>query len=92
MGIVNVNDDSFFAGSRVSGAEQFVARVEKLFGEGADVIDIGACSSRPGSTYPGEEEEWRRMEPVLEVVRDKFLPRFTDSQPGGDYTGPRFSS
>ena len=91
MGIVNVNDDSFFAGSRVSGAEQFVARVERLFGEGADVIDIGACSSRPGSTYPGEEEEWRRMEPVLEVVRDKFLPRFTDSQPGGDYTGPRFS-
>ncbi|MBO4417593.1 MAG: dihydropteroate synthase [Bacteroidales bacterium] len=72
MGIVNVNDDSFFAGSRVSGVEQFIARVEKLFGEGADVVDIGACSSRPGSTYPGVEEEWRRLKPVLEVVQKRF--------------------
>lgn len=91
MGIVNVNDDSFFAGSRVSGAEQFAARVEKLSGEGADVIDIGACSSRPGSTYPGEEEEWRRMKPVLQIVRDRFLPRFADAGPGETYSGPRFS-
>ena len=73
MGIVNVNDDSFFAGSRVSGVEQFIARVEKLFGDGADVIDIGACSSRPGSTYPGVEEEWRRLKPVLEVAQKRFL-------------------
>lgn len=91
MGIVNVNDDSFFAGSRVSGVEQFIARVEKLFGEGADVVDIGACSSRPGSTYPGVEEEWRRLEPVLEVVRDRFLPRFKEANQDGLYTGPRFS-
>ena len=72
MGIVNVNDDSFFKGSRVSGAEQFMARVEKLFDDGADVIDIGACSSRPGSTYPGVEEEWRRLKPVLQVVHERF--------------------
>lgn len=72
MGIVNVNDDSFFAGSRVSDAGQFIARVEKLFADGADVVDIGSCSSRPGSSYPGVEEEWRRLEPMLIIVRDRF--------------------
>lgn len=104
MGIVNVNDDSFFKGSRVSGAEQFIARVEKLFEDGADVIDIGACSSRPGSTYPGVEEEWRRLEPVLEAVHKHFPSSHTTasaSEPSNDnssplpaaggYTGPRFS-
>lgn len=75
MGIVNVNGDSFFAGSRVSGVRQFSARVRKLFADGAGVVDIGACSSRPGSTYPGVEEEWRRLEPVLAVVRRRFPDR-----------------
>lgn len=104
MGIVNVNDDSFFAGSRVSGVEQFIARVEKLFGDGADAVDIGACSSRPGSTYPGVDEEWRRLEPVLEAVQKRFpstLTKALASEPSngnssplpaaGGYTGPRFS-
>lgn len=91
MGIVNVNGDSFFAGSRVSGAEEFAARTQKLFSDGADVVDIGACSSRPGSTYPGEEEEWRRLEPMLEVVREEFLPRLEEAGSGESYCGPRFS-
>ncbi len=91
MGIVNVNDDSFFAGSRVSGVEMFIARVEKLFREGADVVDIGACSSRPGSTYPGVEEEWRRLEPVLKVIRQEFLPRFKEANPNVSFIGSRFS-
>ena len=69
MGIVNVNSDSFFSGSRVASGQEFCARVERLFAGGADVVDIGACSSRPGSTYPGVEEEWRRLEPVLHLVR-----------------------
>lgn len=101
---MNVNDDSFFAGSRVSGVEQFIARVEKLFGDGADAVDIGACSSRPGSTYPGVDEEWRRLEPVLEAVQKRFpstLTKALASEPSngnssplptaGGYTGPRFS-
>lgn len=73
MGIVNVNSDSFFCGSRVASAGEFCARVEKLFAGGASVVDIGACSSRPGSTYPGVEEEWRRLEPVLETIRERYL-------------------
>ena len=40
--------------------------------EGVDIIDVGACSSRPGSSYPGEEEEWRRLEPVLKIIRDEY--------------------
>lgn len=73
MGIVNINGDSFFSGSRVASGQEFCARVERLFAGGADVVDIGACSSRPGSTYPGVEEEWRRLEPVLETIRERYL-------------------
>ncbi|MBO4557156.1 MAG: dihydropteroate synthase [Bacteroidales bacterium] len=72
MGIVNINHDSFYCGSRVSGVRQFNARVRKLIAGGADAIDIGACSSRPGSEYPGVAEEWRRLEPVLRAVRRYF--------------------
>ena len=72
MGIVNINGDSFFSGSRVASGREFCARVAKLFDDGADVVDIGACSSRPGSTYPGVDEEWRRLEPALMLVRDRF--------------------
>ena len=75
MGIVNINGDSFFCGSRVAGEKEFCVRVEKLFADGADVVDIGACSSRPGSEYPGVEEEWRRLAPMLEIVRDRFAGR-----------------
>ena len=75
MGIVNINSDSFFSGSRVASEGEFCARVEKLFAGGADVVDIGACSSRPGSTYPGVEEEWRRLLPALMLVRERFAGR-----------------
>ncbi|MBR5033891.1 MAG: dihydropteroate synthase [Bacteroidales bacterium] len=72
MGIVNINSDSFFCGSRVAGEKEFCDRVEKLFADGADVVDIGACSSRPGSEYPGVAEEWLRLEPMLMIVRERF--------------------
>lgn len=75
MGIVNINGDSFFSGSRVASGQEFCARVERLFAGGADVVDIGACSSRPGSTYPGVDEEWRRLESALMLVRDRFAGR-----------------
>ena len=68
-----MNGDSFFCGSRVASGEEFCARVEKLFAAGADVVDIGACSSRPGSEYPGVEEEWRRLEPVLGIIKERYL-------------------
>lgn len=72
MGIVNVTDDSYYAASRCSGLDQTLSRVEALMGEGADIIDLGACSSRPGAIQVGAEEEWRRLEPVLKQVRASF--------------------
>ena len=64
MGIVNLTPDSFYAGSRVK-ADEAVSRIRQMLAEGADVIDLGACSTRPGSLQPSLEEEWKRLEPVL---------------------------
>ena len=67
MGILNLTPDSFFVGSRAS-ADDAPARIQALFDEGADVVDLGACSTRPGSVQPSEEEEWARLRPVLEAA------------------------
>ena len=78
MGIVNLTDDSYFALSRCLGPDgmpdigRTVGMVGKMLSEGADIIDIGACSTRPGSEPVGEEEEWRRLEPVLKAIKDSF--------------------
>lgn len=67
MGIVNLTPDSFYAGSRAEGFAA-LSRIDRLFSEGADVVDLGACSTRPGSVQPSLEEEWARLEPVLNVL------------------------
>ena len=72
MGVVNVNGDSFFAGSRAEGVEAFIERVESLFARGVDIIDVGAVSSRPGAGYVTAQEEWRRLEPVLSCWAQRF--------------------
>lgn len=72
MGIVNVDDDSFYAPSRVLGADSARTRIAELLREGADIIDIGACSTRPGSAQPDQEKEWMRLEPVLRMIRPAF--------------------
>ncbi|MBO5876141.1 MAG: dihydropteroate synthase [Bacteroidales bacterium] len=72
MGIVNLTDDSYFAQSRCSGADAALVRIGAMLEEGADIIDVGACSTRPGSVPVGEKEEWMRLEPVLKAVRGAF--------------------
>ena len=67
MGIVNLNSDSFYAGSRAAGADA-IARARQMWADGADVVDLGACSTRPGSTQPSLEEEWSRLEPALKTL------------------------
>ena len=67
MGILNLNEDSFFAASRTR-ADEVASRAARLYAEGADVIDLGACSTRPGSTQPSLEEEWSRLEPALKTL------------------------
>ena len=49
MGIINVTPDSFYGGSRVEDEQTLVERVQAMLDDGADVLDIGACSTRPGS-------------------------------------------
>jgi dihydropteroate synthase len=76
MGIINLTDDSFFADSRVlspSGEfvpETFLSRVRNMIADGASLIDLGACSTRPGSDAADEETEWKRLEPALLLLRE----------------------
>ena len=56
MAIVNLTDDSYFAESRCLDVEAALGRISVLLDEGADIIDVGACSTRPGSMPVGEEE------------------------------------
>jgi len=69
MGIVNVTPDSFWPGSRAYG-DQAIELGLRLANEGAQVLDIGGESTRPGSEYVDAETEWRRIVPVLEGLQD----------------------
>lgn len=57
MGIVNLTDDSYFAESRCADPSMALRRAERLVNEGASILDIGACSTRPGSEPVGADEE-----------------------------------
>ena len=75
MGVINANDDSFFEGSRFQGVEA-VKAVEQMINDGADIIDIGGVSSRPGSEYVGRVEELRRVKPIIdEIYRQKLYEK-----------------
>ncbi len=66
MGIVNVTPDSFSDGGKYFSPEEAVRRARNLIGEGAAIIDFGAESTRPGASPLSWEEEWTRLEPVLD--------------------------
>jgi len=72
MGVVNANDDSFFEGSRYL-ADDAVTKIEKMIEEGADIIDIGAVSSRPGAETVSEAEELERIRPICNSVKNTRL-------------------
>lgn len=72
MGILNVTPDSFFDGGRYTEEEKLLARAHQIVDEGADILDLGAASTRPGSTYPSEEEELARLMPALRLIRKKL--------------------
>lgn len=65
MGIVNVTPDSFSDGGMYFRPEEACRRVQNLIEDGADIIDLGGESTRPGATPIGWAEEWARLEPVL---------------------------
>ena len=70
MGIVNVTPDSFYSGSRTSGREALERRILQLREEGADIVDLGGYSSRPGADDVSPEEEYSRLASGLEVVKE----------------------
>lgn len=71
VGILNITPDSFFESSRVV-AGRAMGRIEEMLSQGADTIDIGACSTRPGSAPVSDEAEWQRLEPVLKDAAQTF--------------------
>ena len=72
MGILNVTPDSFSDGGRFNGIDRALCRVEEMITEGADIIDVGGESTRPGYTEIGAEEEIERVVPVIEQIRARF--------------------
>lgn len=69
MGILNLTPDSFYALSRKQSEEEIAERVAELVAEGADIIDVGACSSRPGAEDVPMEEEMTRLRHGLKLLR-----------------------
>lgn len=76
MGIINSTPDSFFQGSRFSGTDAVLARAEKMLEEGADIIDIGGQSTRPGSTLLTATEELQRVIENVEAIHNRFPEAF----------------
>ena len=70
MGILNATPDSFYEVSRMRSGEDAARRAIQIISEGGTIIDIGACSTRPGSEPVGEDEEMSRLRVALSAVRD----------------------
>ncbi len=72
MGILNVTPDSFFDGGKYSLLDAQLAQVEKMLNDGADFIDVGGYSTRPGADTIHEEDELNRVIPVIEKIAKQF--------------------
>ncbi len=72
MAIINLTPDSFYQGNRFFDPEVAISQIKKAVADGADMIDLGACSTRPGADIISEDEEWNRLEPVLKLTRKLF--------------------
>ncbi|PQJ80815.1 dihydropteroate synthase [Polaribacter porphyrae] len=72
MGILNITPDSFYDGGKYKNEKAILNQVEKMLTEGATFIDVGAYSSRPGAKHISEEEELKRIVPVVELLLKNF--------------------
>src|SRR5437870_226221 len=71
MGVLNVTPDSFSDGGQFFSRDRAIAHAERMISEGADIIDIGGESTRPGSEFVSVEEESRRVIPIIEKLTAK---------------------
>src|SRR6266853_1605713 len=84
LGVLNITPDSFSDGGKYEDPDRAFARAVELEEEGADIIDIGGESTRPGSTRISEAEELRRLVPVLKRLRNKLtVPISVDTYKSG---------
>lgn len=72
MGILNVTPDSFSDGGKWNSAEKAISHVQEMIEEGADLIDIGGESTRPGHTKISDEEEIKRVVPIIQAIKERF--------------------
>ena len=72
MAIVNLTPDSFYPESRCPSVDDALRRIDEMLTQGADIIDLGACSTRPGSESVSASEEWNRLKPVMTLARKKY--------------------
>ena len=74
MGILNVTPDSFYDGGKYLSEVRLIERIHRIVEEGADIIDVGAYSTRPGAAFVDEKEEIGRLSLAVELIR-KYYPR-----------------
>jgi dihydropteroate synthase len=72
MGILNITPDSFYGGSRYNSEREIVAAASGMLDEGADILDVGGYSSRPGASHISEEEEGRRVINAIKLLIKQF--------------------
>lgn len=72
IGILNLTPDSFFDGGKYNNETLILQRVEEMLEEGADILDLGAYSSRPGADHISQEEELKRLIPALSAIAKEF--------------------
>jgi dihydropteroate synthase len=72
MGIVNLTDDSFYDGGKYNSLQKAEVRIDELISQQADIIDLGACSTRPGSESVSAEEEIQRLLPALRYIKTNY--------------------
>lgn len=73
MGILNITPDSFSDGGKYTEISAAVAQAKQIEEDGADILDIGAQSTRPGHIPVTAEEEWNRLEPILKKIKSKVM-------------------
>lgn len=72
MGILNLTEDSFYDGGKYNNFDKAILRAEEIINNGGEIIDIGACSTRPGAELVSPKEEISRIIPVLKEIRKRF--------------------
>jgi dihydropteroate synthase len=72
LGILNLTPDSFFDGGKYLDKSSIKKRISQMVDEGADIIDVGACSTRPGAVLPSEKEEIKRLKIGAEIIRELY--------------------